>query len=42
MKELEDIILIGSPCFDILSIGFCIVASLFLLILQLYERDKKN
>lgn len=38
MKELEDIILIGSPYFDILSIAFCIVVSLFLFIMQICER----
>ena len=42
MKELEDIILIGFPYFDILSIAFCIVVSLFLLFLQLCDKDKKN
>ena len=42
MKELEDIILIGFPYFDILSIFFCVVVSLFLFILQLYERDKQK
>lgn len=42
MKEVEDIILIGYPYFDIISIVFCIVASLFLFILQIYERDKKD
>lgn len=42
MRELEDIILIGFPYFDILSIAFCIIVSLFLLICQLYERDNKE
>ena len=42
MKELEDIILMGSPYLDILSIVFCIVVSLFLFILQLYESDKQK
>ena len=42
MKELEDIFLIGFPYFDILSIVFCIVASLFLFILQLCNKDNKE
>ena len=42
MKELEDIILIGFPYFDILSIAFCIVVSLFLFILQLCNKDNKE